>query len=222
MKIAIMQPYFFPYLGYFQLIDSVDLYVNLDHVNFMKSSYMTRNLIKNNTAINLNVYGGSQNKKCHEVIINFENNYIQKFKKTLFHLYSKSKNYDFILDEIIDPLFIDQKVSISQFNINLIKKISKYLEIDTKIIDSSIDITDRKKADGLIDICQQYNSSVYINAIGGQSLYNKEYFKEFNIELFFIKMEKNDLENQYASILDIIFNYDIDFIKTELKKYSLI
>ena len=47
MRVGIMQPYFFPYIGYFQLIDAVDIYVNLDHVSFMKRSYMTRNSIKN-------------------------------------------------------------------------------------------------------------------------------------------------------------------------------
>ena len=47
MKIGIMQPYFFPYIGYFQLINEVDVYVNLDHVSFMKRSYMTRNTLKN-------------------------------------------------------------------------------------------------------------------------------------------------------------------------------
>ena len=53
MKIGVMQPYFFPYLGYFQLINEVDVYVNLDHVSFMKRSYMTRNTLKNNVAINI-------------------------------------------------------------------------------------------------------------------------------------------------------------------------
>lgn len=56
-SVAIMQPYFFPYLGYFQLIDSVDVYVNLDHVSFMKRSYMTRNVLKNDTAIQVRVKG---------------------------------------------------------------------------------------------------------------------------------------------------------------------
>ena len=67
MKIGIMQPYFFPYIGYFQLMQEVDLYVNLEHVSFMKRSYMTRNTIKNNTPINIPVSNGSQNKTCIEV-----------------------------------------------------------------------------------------------------------------------------------------------------------
>ena len=77
MRVGIMQPYFFPYLGYFQLIKEVDVYVNLDHVSFMKRSYMTRNNLKDNTPINLVLNNASQNRKCNEVMVNFENNYIQ-------------------------------------------------------------------------------------------------------------------------------------------------
>ena len=75
MKIGIMQPYFFPYIGYFQLINDVDIYVNLDHVSFMKRSYMVRNTLKNNTQINIPVSNGSQNKICTEVNVLLSNNY---------------------------------------------------------------------------------------------------------------------------------------------------
>ena len=81
MKVGIMQPYFSPYFGYFQLIGAVDTYVNLDHVSFMKRSYMTRNRIKDETPINIPVYEGSQNKKCSEIFVNFESQYLDKFKK---------------------------------------------------------------------------------------------------------------------------------------------
>ena len=94
--VGIMQPYFFPYIGYFQLIHCVDTYVNLDHVSFMKRSYMTRNTLKNNTTININVWKASQNKKCNEIYVNFENNYIPKFLKTLENLYSKESHYETI------------------------------------------------------------------------------------------------------------------------------
>ena len=84
MRVAIMQPYFFPYLGYFQLIDAVDVYVNLDHVSFMKRSYMTRNQIKNNTTINIPVSGGSQNKTCLEVNALTDEKWFIKFERDSF------------------------------------------------------------------------------------------------------------------------------------------
>jgi hypothetical protein len=219
-----MQPYFFPYLGYFQLISSVDTYVNLDHVSFMKRSYMTRNKLKNGVSINLNVHGGSQNKKCNEIYVNFSNNYITKFLKTLHQLYSKDINYQIILDEIILPEFVEREITISEFNLNLIKKICNYLDIRTKIVNTSsiFNNTNLKKGEGLKSIIKQLNSKHYVNAIGGQSLYDKEDFKKDGIELNFIEMGDVDLDNKYSSILDLLFKYDKKHIKNQITKYKLI
>ena len=217
-----MQPYFFPYIGYFQLIHCVDTYVNLDHVSFMKRSYMIRNTLKNNTTINVNVWKASQNKKCNEIYVNFENNYIPKFLKTLENLYSKESHYETILNEIILPEFINREVTISEFNLNLIKRICNYLDIQTKIINTSVGLTTLKKGEGLKSITKQMGSNVYVNAIGGQSLYNKEDFKNDNIELNFIEMGNVDFDNKYSSILDLLFRYDKSYIQKQIKNYKLI
>ena len=217
-----MQPYFFPYIGYFQLIHCVDTYVNLDHVSFMKRSYMTRNVLKNNTPINVNVWGASQNKKCNEIYVNFENNYISNFLKKLENLYSKESNYDIILNDIILPEFINREVTISELNLNLIKRICDYLDIQTKIINTSNGFTTLKKEKGLKSIIKQIGSNVYINAIGGQSLYNKEDFKNDNIELNFIKMGNVDFDNKNSSILDLLFRYDKSHIQKQIVNYKLI
>ena len=217
-----MQPYFFPYIGYFQLIHCVDTYVNLDHVSFMKRSYMTRNTLKNNTTININVWKASQNKKCNEIYVNFENNYIPKFLKTLENLYSKESHYEIILNEIILPEFIDRKITISKFNLNLIKRICNYLDIKTKIVDTSENLTKLKKGEGLKEITKHFNSKSYINAIGGQSLYNKEDFKNDNIQLSFIEMGNVVFDNKYTSILDLLFRYNKEYIKEQIRNYKLI
>lgn len=222
MKIGIMQPYFFPYIGYFQLIKEVDVYVNLDHVSFMKRSYMTRNTLKNNTPINLVLTNASQNRKCNEVMVNFENNYISKFKKTIHHLYSKSPNFEEINSLIIDPVFIDQKISVSKFNIELIKNICVFLDIKTKIIDTSFGLTELKKGEGLKEITKKLKGDVYVNAIGGQSLYDKIDFKKDGITLFFIKMGDVSLNNKYSSILDLLYTYEKNHIKEQIEKYTLI
>ena len=220
--VGIMQPYFFPYIGYFQLIHCVDTYVNLDHVSFMKRSYMTRNTLKNNTTININVWKASQNKKCNEIYVNFENNYIPKFLKTLENLYSKESHYEIILNEIILPEFIDRKITISKFNLNLIKRICNYLDIKTKIINTSENLTKLKKGEGLKEITKHFNSKSYINAIGGQSLYNKEDFKNDNIQLSFIEMGNVVFDNKYTSILDLLFRYNKEYIKEQIRNYKLI
>ncbi len=225
MSIGIMQPYLFPYIGYFQLIDSVDIFVNLNHVSFMKRSYMVRNYLKNEVPINISVINGSQNKTCVETEVISDKKWFKTFNTKLETLYRKEKNFEEINHKIINPIqerFEDKKgITISEFNVESIKIICSYLNIDTKFEDS-IGKTSKKREDGLIEISRKFNQTDYINAIGGQKLYDKNYFKNEGINLNFIKMGNIDLENKNLSILDIIFCNDKDRIMNELKKYELI
>jgi hypothetical protein len=183
---------------------------------------MTRNNLKNNTSMNLILKDGSQNKKCTEVEVDFGNNYIEKFNKKIHHLYSKSRFYEEIKSTILDSTIIEKQFSVSEFNIELIKKICYFLDINTKIIDTSVGMTDKKKGEGLKEITKKLGGTTYINAIGGQSLYNKDDFKKSDIDLFFIKMGDIDVQNKYASILDLLFSYPKEHIKKQLTNYTLI
>lgn len=218
--IGIMQPYFFPYIGYFQLIDAVDIYVNLDHVSFIKRGYMTKNSI-NGQVIRIPIKSASQNKKCNETFVDFDEKYVKKFKKTLFFLYKNTKNYELIKNMIL-PIFDKKEQTISEFNLKLIKVVCNYLDIKTKIVNTSEGLTESKREFGIRDITNHFNSAIYVNAIGGQSLYSKDEFKKNNVELKFIEMGDVNFDNKYTSILDLMFIYDKDYIKKELKKYKLI
>jgi len=225
MKIGIMQPYFFPYIGYFQLIEAVDIFVNLEHVNFIKSSYMVRNTIKNNIPINIPVRHGSSNKTCTDINVIANNHWFIKFEKKITQLYKKEKNFDLVFTHIIEPwkknIIESDNCTISEFNISSIKEICKYLDMEKKF-ESSLNITNKKKNEALKDIIKYYNCNHYINAIGGQKLYSKVDFASEGIDLNFIKMRSLNIENPYYSILDSLFKYDKNKIKEELKKYELI
>jgi hypothetical protein len=130
------------------------------------------------------------------------------------------------LDEVITPwkneiIMTDGEISISEFNFKSIQYICKYLDISCKF-HSSVGITERKKNEGLQDITKFFNGSHYINAIGGQSLYNKEDFSNQGIVLSFIKMGNTLFDSPYNSILDLMFRYSKDDIKKELNNYTLI
>jgi len=221
MKIGIMQPYFFPYIGYFQLIQAVDIYVNLDHVAFMKRSYMTRNTLKNNTPININVLGGSQNKSCIEVEVLADDKWFDKFYKTLELNYKKEPYYNDVISQIINPWKQSTFHNISEFNFNSIYYICQYLNIQAQFF-SSQGITTKKKNEGLQDITKYFKGNTYINAIGGQKLYNKEDFASQNIDLKFIQMGDIEVDNKYASILDLLFRYSKDHLINQLNNYTLI
>lgn len=225
MKIAIMQPYYFPYLGYFQLINAVDTYVNLDHVSFMKRSYMVRNTLKDNVVINVPIIDASQYNSCVESYVSLDFPY-EKFEKTIKQLYGKSPNFTEIYNRIIYPILCKRynsfHTSISEWNLDIIKNICNYLLINTQIIDSSVGLTNEKKSLGLIEICGKYNGSNYINAIGGLELYNKEEFKQHNIDLNFIKMGNINFPNPNLSILHHLFTQSKEKIQEELNNYTLI
>lgn len=230
--IGIHQPYFFPYIGYFQLINAVDVWVCLDHVSFMKRSYMTRNtLTRQGIEINIPVLGGSQNKTCKEVYADCTDRWFDKFSRTLDLQYKNEINYCEVMDEVLAPWyeqirdFRDYRIktdkggiSISEFNFTAIYHVCQYLDIETKFYGSS-NTTEQKREKGLQDIVKHYNGTHYINAIGGQSLYSKEDFASQNIDLKFIK---NTSELPNTSILDILFRYNKDVIIKELYNYTLI
>jgi hypothetical protein len=226
MKIGIMQPYFFPYIGYFQLIHAVDTYIILDHVSFMKRSYMTRNQLKNNTPINFPVHNASQNISCRETLTLVDDKWFSKFEKTLEMLYKKSPYYNQVIKEVYEPFkgiiqSLHMLTNVSEFNFTLIYCICEYLDC-RRVFHSSVGITNRKKNEGLQDIAKHYGGDTYINAIGGQKLYTKEDFASQGIDLKFIQMGDVELENPYASILDLLFTYDKEHLKQQLTKYTLI
>lgn len=229
--IGIMQPYFFPYIGYFQLIQAVDSYVNLDHVAFMKRSYMTRNVLKNEIPISIPVLRGSQNKSCEEVITLSDRKWFDKFYKTLELNYKKEPHFGVVMEKVIEPWkkyilaeeeMFNNPISISFFNFTAILRICEYLDIKTKFFPTSAGITDRKLNEGLQDIVHRFNDNHYVNAIGGQSLYSKDDFESAGIKLNFIKMGDLDVDNPYVSILDLLFRYDKEHLKEQLNKYQLI
>ena len=137
MRIGIMQPYFFPYIGYFQLINDVDVYVNLDHVSFMKRSYMTRNTLGAGGVININVSKGSQNRCCNEVRVIFDERHKRKLLGKLSHRYKRSAHYDKVMESIVLPALNSDDMTISQFNFKNIRNVCGLLGIHTKLVDTS-------------------------------------------------------------------------------------
>ena len=226
MKIAVMQPYFFPYIGYFQLINYADAFVNLDHVSFMKSSYMTRNKLRNDTPINIGVLNGSQNRSCIEVYIDKNDYLLRKFRRKLEINYGNSLFYKTVLEEVILPWmeFIESEdgISISRANVFSIKLIMKYLNINTEFIDSSLGLTHNKSAQGQIDIVKHFEGDVYVNPVGGKVLYSKEFFEKSGLELRFLEMNQNAIENANLSILHHLFVCEKEHIAMTLNNFKLI
>jgi len=219
MKIAIMQPYIYPYMGYYQLIRSVDKFVILDDVNFIKRGWIHRNNLSDNKLFTIPIVKASQNKLILETEYSIDEKWMSKFYKRLHQVYGKTKNYKTIVN-LIENDITNGVGSISDLNYKTLKTICSYLEIETSIIPTSqiYKINNLKGQDRIISICEKENAKTYINAIGGQKLYDKENFNNKNIELKFIKTNFNS----YDSMLTLLMNEDKNDLIKELNNYDLI
>jgi mRNA-degrading endonuclease HigB of HigAB toxin-antitoxin module len=232
MKIGIMQPYIFPYIGYFQLINAVDKFVIYDDVNFINKGWINRNRILNNgkdSLFSIPLREASQNKLINEIDVNWDDAWKSKFLKTLEQCYKKAPFYKEVLPIIEQTISLDNEV-ISKVIENNLRLICHYLEIKTEIISSS-DIyknTHLKAHERILDICLQENATQYINPIGGLELYDKDVFEAKNIKMDFIKsspIEYKQYKNDFVpwlSMIDVLMFNSKEQIKEFLDNYELV
>ena len=228
MKLAIMQPYFFPYIGYFQLIAAVDKFIIYDDVNFINRGWINRNnILINGKAglISVPLSGASQNKRIKDILPISESKWKHTLLKTIEQNYKKSPQFEVIFPMLQKLINIDA-ITISEFNYTGIKSVCEYLGITTLIIPSS-EIYANSELKGqyrIMDICKKENVHQYINPTGGMELYNREIFSKEGILLSFIKSELPQYEQfkgefiSSLSIIDIMMFCDTEYIKTCLLK----
>lgn len=207
--IAIMQPYLFPYLGYFQLIMASDTFVLFDDVNYIKKGYINRNNILLNGAayrFTVPVQNVSQNKKINEHYFSDDTDNILK---TFNMAYGKAPYYTDVFP-IVERALKGNERKVSSVCFNAISDILGYLGIEKNILFSSdIDYNRCASAtDKLIEITKALESNYYINAIGGQNLYEYDYFQSKDITLAFIQME-NVVYSQDGKNVEFVPNLSI-------------
>ena len=229
MNLAVMQPYLFPYIGYWQLIDAVDIFIIYDDVNFIKQGYINRNKILQNQKAHLftlELIGASSNKKINDIKIGGNSN---KLLRTIKQNYSKAPFYKDVF-QVLEEILNNEEKELSKFLGFSLVKIAKYLNIDTKFLYSS-DIKNDKtlKAEGrLIEMSNILNATGYINSIGGIELYDKEVFSQNDINLSFLKTHEilyKQFNNEFVpnlSIIDILMFNSKDNIKNMLTQFELI
>jgi len=226
-----MQPYFFPYIGYWQLINAVDKYVIYDDVNFIKGGWINRNRILMDgeaKMINLQMRGASPNKLINAVEVSGDIIYNKKLLKTIENCYKKAP-YFLNAFPIIENIITQDNKNLAKYLEYSIRQICEYLSISTELmISSTINKNNNLKAqDKVIEICKIIGAEEYYNAIGGQELYSYEDFAYQNIKLRFLKTEEikyNQFNNEYApnlSIIDVMMFNSKEQIKKMLNRYEL-
>lgn len=229
MKLAVMQPYLFPYVGYWQLINAVDTFVIYDDVTYIKQGWINRNYILLNGRkhrLTLEVIGGSSNRLINEVKVGKNKH---KLLKTIELNYKKAPYFNEVYP-LIKNIFSFEEANLAKFVGNSLIQISDYLGIDTDLIYSSEmeNKTTLKGQEKIIDMCKSLDADKYVNAIGGQDLYDNDSFSKEGIELYFLNMlqfEYKQFDNEFIpnlSIIDAMMFNSKENIKQILDMYELI
>ena len=232
MKIGIMQPYFFPYIGYFQLLNMVDKYVVFDTAYFANNKWGFRNRILINGApgfFRVITLKSSQNKRFNEIKVSGDIEAKKKNIRTLESAYRKAPHFPEVMP-ILEQFLLADYDNLSEHNAASIRLVCNYLGIETEILLlSELDCdSDLKKQYKIIDICRVLGGDEYINAIGGTELYDFEVFRENGIELAFLK-SGDIMYSQFGrefvpnlSIIDVMMFNSVPEIHNMLNQYTLI
>lgn len=227
-----MQPYFMPYIGYWQLMNLVDQYVIYDDVNFIKGGWINRNRILVNGApkyFNVPMLGSSSNVLINEVRVDHNAAVTRKSLRSIEGAYKKAPYFD-IVNPMLEEVLWCGEDNIAKYIEHSFRVICKYLDIRTELIVSS-DLdkdTALKGQDKVIAICRLLGATEYYNAIGGRELYSYEAFREHGLQLKFVET-KNIVYQQFdntfqpnLSIIDVMMFNSRDKIREYLEAYTLI
>lgn len=230
--IGIMQPYIFPYIGYFQLINAVDTFIVYDDVAFINKGWINRNnvLVGGRASMfTVPLVGASQNRLIREIEVDNLLNWSKKFLKTIEQSYKKAPFYREGFS-IVEQVFKCPAANIAELTVSSLKETCKYLKINTKIVESSIVYNNQDlKAQGrILDICLQEKAAHYINPIGGMAIYDKQLFADNKILLNFIKSKPilykqfNQEFTPWLSMIDVLMFCSVDEIHEHLNKFELV
>jgi hypothetical protein len=219
MKIAVHQPQFMPWLGYFDKMDKVDIFVLLDTVQFKKNEYQNRNRIKNSKnwewlTVPVMFHFGD---RISEVAIDNKSDWRKKHLHTLQTNYGKA---DFFREyqPAFEALYEKPYENMSLLNIDTIMLLREMLSIKTEVVvASALPPMSEEPTERLLDICRHFHADAYVAGAGGKGYMECERFRDAGIKLMFqhfIHPEYGQLYGAFEpfmSALDLIFNAGGDF-----------
>ncbi len=232
MTAAIMQPYFLPYIGYFQLINVADKFVVYDNIKFTKKSWINRNRFLMNgkpeyftiPLKNASDFLTVSEREISADFLTAKNKILRRFENA----YKKAPffNETFLF---VKEIFENESVNLFKFVHNSILKVCELLEIKTEIIISShVEINHALKGkEKVISICKKLNANRYVNPQGGINLYDKNEFLQNGIQLSFLfpkGVEYKQFGDEFIpnlSIIDVLMFNGTDKTREFLGRYEL-
>ena len=226
-----MQPYFFPYIGYWRLIQSVDRFVVYNDVDFIKGGWINRNRIMINGEpryLTIPLQGASANKKIFEISLQPSEKWRKKMLKTLQNTYQRSPFFTETY-AMCEEILGFESINLSDFLGNQLNVIVKRIGIDTSIQHASSKYgNDHLHGQTrVIDICVREGATTYVNPPGGESLYESGAFSDNHIQLRFINSspvkytQKSSEFVPNLSIIELLMELGFEGVKSYINEYTL-
>lgn len=235
MKLGIMQPYFFPYIGYFALIKYTDKFIFFDTPQYIHHGWVNRNRILKQDGdtkyIVVPIQKSGRQTAIKDIIINNGQSWREAIYGGLTVYKKKAPHYECVMSllrEVLDA----SSCYLSELNIKSIIKVCEYLEIETLFDVYSkmdIDVFDKVKApdEWALYITKELGYETYVNPPGGESFFERRKYEEQNINLEFLKVDmipyiqKMGRFESALSIIDIMMFCDVKEIQDMLDVYTI-
>lgn len=229
MIVSIMQPYFFPYLGYFQLIAHSDIFVFFDDVQYIKGGFVNRNRILNDRGeavwITLPVTHASSTACIMDRFYALKSKEVKQIGRRIRNFYHGAPKFDEFMPEFEDMMSCPC-ANVAEFNINLIERVSKLMGLSPSFVRSS----QIPRAAGLagqervIDICRHVGATRYVNPFGGIALYDGASFRAHGIDLEFLRpaLEARSERVPYLSVIHTLLTEGRAEVGEQLRRYEIV
>ncbi|MBC7511990.1 MAG: WbqC family protein [Ferruginibacter sp.] len=230
-----MQPYFLPYIGYFQLISCVDVFVFFDDVNYINKGWINRNqLLQKNKPIKFTIplLKATQNKLINEIELADYNKWRKDFLRMVEMNYGKAPQFSFVFRWLNDLLHKKNFLLISELAEESVMAVANLLELPSKFLTSaSITYNQSNNLNGsgkILELCEFLGADEYINPKNGKELYEQRDFLNRSIKLGFINTNelsypqfRNEAFVANLSILDVLMFNDVKEAMELMKKYDI-
>lgn len=236
MKLSIMQPYFYPYLGYFSIIKHTNKFILLDTVQFIRHGWIERNRILKPTGgwqyIQIPLLKHSRDTLIKDILVNNEINFDARILAQLEHYKKKAPYYYRILD-LLKEIFKGTYSDIVNLDLHSLLKVCEYLDIEADIeVFSEMELSIEKvKApdEWALNICKAIgNVSEYWNPPGGLSFFDRSKYQNEDIELKIHSIKLTEYDQKRASferglsMIDVMMFNSVETINEMLDNYDFL
>lgn len=224
-----MQPYLFPWIGYFQLAWQSDVFILYDDAHYIKQGYINRNSILScgkAQRFTLPVPGASSNKKISDLVFSSQ---VDKILKSVKQNYQKASHFEEVFT-LIEGVLTCPERDITACCSKAIADIFHYLGEEKMLMrTSSLNYKRSENAENkVISICQSLGATKYVNSIGGRELYDAKNFARAGLELKFLQTESHhyhqgqDIFIPNLSIIDVLMHCEPGMVKELLNKFEYV